>query len=226
VFDLVQWSLLLVGVGHGIGRHNYYVSPDETLQAEKFLFICQPPYAWSLAFAKISIAFMLLRIQRDRRAWVAFLSCMILFSVLIAITMNCFQLSMCKPLSAIWDHSIVDAKCMDPAVAQISIYVTAAMTILTDVILSLAPIAFIVNIQRPLREKLALGFVMSLGVVASAASIAKTKLVGTYGITGTIRRFPPPQGDPAALLTLEFKGDTLMDSVDLTILSLLEVQLA
>jgi rhodopsin domain-containing protein len=190
VFDLLQWTLLLIGVGHGVGRHNYYVPPDATIQAEKFLFISQPPYAWSLACAKISIAFMLIRIQRDHRVWVIFLSIMIIFSALIAITMNSFQLSLCKPLSAIWDHTNPNAKCMDPSIAQASIYVTAALTILTDVILSLAPIAFIVNIQRPLREKLALAFVMSLGIVASAASIAKTTLVRTYGIKGAIHLLP------------------------------------
>jgi hypothetical protein len=186
VFDLLEWVLLLIGVGYGVGRHNYYVSPDDTIQAEKFLFISQPPYAWSLACAKISIALMLMRIQRDRKAWVWFLSFMILFSVLIAVTMNTFQFSLCKPLSAIWDHSTPGAKCMDLSIAQVSIYVTAILTIVTDVILSLSPIFFIINIQRPLREKFALGFVMSLGLVASGASIAKTTLVKTYGITGTI----------------------------------------
>jgi len=45
---------------------------------------------------------------------------------------------------------------------------------------------------------------MGLGLIASAASIAKTTKVKDYGVT----------------------GDTLMDNVDITILSALEMKLA
>jgi len=202
-FDMVEWVLLLISIGYGVGRHNYYVHPDDLVQAEKFLFLSQPPYAWALAFAKLSIAWMLLRIQRDQKGWPIFLYGMMVFVVLVAVTMNSFQLSIAKPLAAVWDHSIPDATFMDITVAQTSIYVTAAMTILTDVILSLTPIAFIMNIQRPVREKVALAFVMGLGVIASIASIVKTTLVKNYGIT----------------------GDDLMDSVGITTWSVLEMQL-
>lgn len=66
------------------------------------------------------------------------------------------------------------------------------------------PLTFIVRIQRPLREKIALACVMGLGVFGSSASVAKTFMVGSYGKT----------------------GDTLMDTVGLTTLSMLEQQLA
>ncbi len=58
--------------------------------------------------------------------------------------------------------------------------------------------------QRPLREKIALAFVMGLGIFASSASIAKTFMIGSYGKT----------------------GDSLMDTVGLTTWSMVEAQLA
>ncbi|KAK3933647.1 hypothetical protein QBC46DRAFT_432099 [Diplogelasinospora grovesii] len=195
MFDMMEWVLLLVSITYGVGRHNYYISAANMVLAEKFLFLSQPPYAWSLAFSKMSIAWMLMRIQRDRKLWAACMYFIMFFVVGIAITMNAFQFSMCRPLWAIWDHSNPDAA---------SIYATAAMTIVTDITLSLAPISFIVNIQRPMREKVALGFVMGLGILASSASIAKTSMVKDYGIT----------------------GDDLMDGVNITIWSILEMQLA
>ncbi len=161
-----------MAVHYGVGRHNFYIPPDDLVPAEKFLFLSQPPYAWALAFAKLSIIWMLIRIQRDHhRFWPVFLYFMMVFVTLVAVTMNAFQLSLCRPLAAIWDHSIPDPVCMPPTTAQISIYVTAAATILTDVILSLMPLTFIVQLQRPLREKVALAVVMGPRVVASAASI-------------------------------------------------------
>lgn len=220
---MLEWSLLVVGISYGVGRHDYYLTPDQLMLAEKFLFLSQPPYAWSLAFSKMSIAWMLIRIQRDQRSWAIFLYSMMIFSGLIAITMNAFQFSSCKPLSAVWDHATPGAVCMPPSVSHISIYVTAAMTILTDVILSLLPITFIVNIQRPLREKLALSFVMGLGILASSASIVKTTLVKNYGITGKYISFLYEL--ETCQLTM-IVGDDLMDSVGITIWSILEMQLA
>ena len=172
--------------------------------AQKFLFLSQPPYAWALVSAKLSIIWMLIRLRRSHRTWSFFLYFMMAFVLCTCITMNVFQFSLCKPLAALWDHTIANPVCLPPSVAQTSIYVTAAATIVTDFILSSLPIIFIVHIQRPWRERIALIGVMSLGIIASVASIVKTTLVKDYGVT----------------------GDDLMDSVNITIWSILEVQLA
>jgi len=198
---MVEWILLLISTTYGLGRHNYYVPAREEKQALKFLFISQPPFPWAMAFTKISIACMLLRIHRSN-SWAIFLYIMIAVQVLWAITANSFQFSLCKPLEAVWDPSIENPKCI-PKEGQISIYVTAAITILTDVIFSLLPLKFIVHIQRPLREKIALSFVMCLGLLATVASIVKTTLVKDYGVT----------------------GDTLVDGVGITLWSIMEMQL-
>ena len=219
---------MLVAVHYGVGRHNYYVPDDQEVLAEKWLFLSQPTFPWSLACSKVSIAWMLIRIQRDERWWTWSMYLLMTVSVGVAIVSNVFQLSMCKPISAIWDHSTPGALCTDLHVAQRSIYITSALTIATDFALSLAvrlsdplnrgnfsrakmlttrpnqPISFIIHIQRPLREKIALGFVMGLGIFASSASLAKTFMVESYGKT----------------------GDSLMDTVGLTTFSMLELQLA
>jgi len=194
---------MIASVTYGLGRHNHYVNPPDTVQAEKYLFLSQPFFPWALVFAKISIAVMLLRILGESLVWRWFLYLMIVFQVLIAATMNGFQLSLCAPISAVWDHTVANPVCMSPTVAQASIYATAAATILTDVILSAVPLTFITQLQRPLREKVAIAVIMGFGIVASCASIYKTTLVSRYGVT----------------------GDTLMDGVDLTMWSFLEMQL-
>ncbi|KAK4239504.1 hypothetical protein C8A03DRAFT_32456 [Achaetomium macrosporum] len=203
-FDAVSFALLLVAVSYGVGRHNYYVPHDQEVLAEKWLFLSQPPFPWSLAFSKVSISWMLLRIQRDTRWWCWTMYGFMVVSVGVAIVSNIFQLSMCKPLYGAWDHSDPSVVCTDPKKSQASIYVTSSVTIVTDVALSLAPMTFIIHIQRPFREKIALIFVMGLGIFASSASIAKLFMVGSYGST----------------------GDTLMDTVALTTWSMVEAQLA
>ncbi|KAK3342149.1 hypothetical protein B0T25DRAFT_464599 [Lasiosphaeria hispida] len=201
---MVSWVFLLMGIHYGVGRHNFYVAPEDEILAEKYLFITQPPYPWALAFAKMSIAWMLIRLRREERVWVTVMAVMMVIAGGIGVSANAFQLSLCRPLWAVWDHSNPDAMCIDPHVAQTSINVHAGLTIITDVILSLAPVTFIVSMKQPLREKFVLAFVMGLGLVASAASIAKTFKTKDYGLT----------------------GDTLRDSVGITIWSILEMQLA
>lgn len=129
---------MLVAVHYGVGRHNYYVPDDKEMLAEKWLFISQPSFPWSLAFSKVSIAWMLIRIQRDVRWWVWTMYALIVISVGTAISSNYFQLTACDPLWAVWDHSNPDAKCTDPHVSQTSIYVNSALAIFTDFALSLA----------------------------------------------------------------------------------------
>ncbi|KAK0726104.1 hypothetical protein B0H67DRAFT_599025 [Lasiosphaeris hirsuta] len=201
---MVSWILLLMGIHYGVGRHNFYVSDEDEILAEKYLFLTQPPYPWALAFAKMSIAWMLIRLRREERIWVTVMAATMVIAAGIGVSANSFQLSLCHPLWAVWDHSNPDAVCMDLHVARTSINVHAGLTITTDVILSLAPITFIVKMKQPLREKFVLAFVMGLGLVASAASITKTFMTKNYGIA----------------------GDTLRDSVGITIWSILEMQLA
>ncbi|KAH8691781.1 hypothetical protein GQ44DRAFT_744696 [Phaeosphaeriaceae sp. PMI808] len=203
-FDVVTWIPLVISTAYGLGRHNYYVSAADMTQAEKFLFIGQPAFAWALACTKISIVCMLFRIQTGISGiyWRIFLSIMIVVQVLTAIMNNVFQFSLCKPLPAIWDHTIKNPKCIVAAM-HINIIVTAIVTILTDVILSLLPLTFIMRMQLSLREKIALACLMGLGLVASGASIYKTFLAKTYGVT----------------------GDTLRDAVGLALCAMIELQL-
>ena len=44
---------------------------------------------------------MLMRILRDNKSWPIFLYRMSVFVVLVAVVTNVFQLSLCKPLSAV-----------------------------------------------------------------------------------------------------------------------------
>ena len=138
LFDAISFSLMLVSVRYGVGRHNYYLPADEEMLAEKWLFLSQPPFPWSLAFSKVSIAWMLLRLQREKRWWCWTMYFLMFVSVGVAVTSNIFQLTICKPLEAVWDHTITTAVCSNPKTSQISIYVTSSLTIVTDVALSFA----------------------------------------------------------------------------------------
>lgn len=135
--------------------------------------------------SKVSIALLLLRIDRDSRLWRMFLYLMIAVLLLIPVTMMCFQLSACRPLAAIWDKAITNATCLPTEVLQVSIYILSCLTIVTDFILALMPLKFILKLVslRP-REKAAIGVVMGLGLFASIGSVIRTVQAKSYGANG------------------------------------------
>lgn len=139
LFDLVSYVFLMIAVSYGVGRHNFYITHDRVVEAQKWLYLSQPPYPWSLAFSKMSIAWLLHRIRRDSRAWAWGMYAVSVLVVLTAVSINVFQLSLCRPLWAVWDHdSKPDAVCMDLKVARMSIYVNSAFIVFTDFALSIA----------------------------------------------------------------------------------------
>ncbi|KAH7115354.1 hypothetical protein B0J13DRAFT_459745 [Dactylonectria estremocensis] len=181
----ITWILLLLAIKNGLGRHNYYLSAEQSTEAAKYLFIQQPFWAWALSISKVSIALLLLRINRDSRPWRMSLYLMIALLLLIAAAINVFQFSTCRPLTAVWDKAIPGATCLPREVVQVSIYVLSSLTIVTDFILALIPINFILKLVslRP-REKAALGVVMALGLIAGIGGIIKTLQVKSYGVNG------------------------------------------
>lgn len=192
----------MASVSYGLGRHNFYISPADQEIAARLLFIGQPPWAWSVALVKMSMAFMFLRFKRTTR-WKIFLYAMIGLQVVVAICINCAQFLMCRPLAGQWNPHTPNIKLWPPKVIEASVYITSAVGIVTDLTFSILPITIIRHLNRPLWERTVICCLMSLGIFASIASIVKTTLVPYYGKT----------------------GDTLWDAVDITLWSTLEEQI-
>jgi hypothetical protein len=54
-------------VAYGLGRPNLYITAENLELANRFLFIGQPPWAWSVELVKCSMALMLLRFKHSTR---------------------------------------------------------------------------------------------------------------------------------------------------------------
>lgn len=88
------------------------------------------------------------------------------------------QLVGCVPLRAMWDltHNH-PGRCWPYDVSTASQITVQVFVILTDWIFALLPISFLRKVQRPLRERVIIGFLMSLGVFAGTASIIKIQQI-------------------------------------------------
>lgn len=134
--------------------------------------ISLPFWAWSTGLVKISIAFMLLRFQQSR-GWQIFLYLMIAINVMLIAVLGIANLFQCIPYAAWWDFSIVERKCWSHQAMLATTYLSGACNVSTDIVFSLMPLTFLGKIRRPTREKIAIGILMALGMIASGFSMSK-----------------------------------------------------
>jgi len=92
-----------------------------------------------------------------------------------------FDFLQCKPLAAAWNPTIPGAVCLPPSAAIIASNTGSAVCISTDFLLSLAPIAFLRKLNRPLREKILICGLMGVGLLATISSILKTITIQSWG---------------------------------------------
>jgi hypothetical protein len=135
----------------------------------------------SMTCLKVSIALTLLRIQSKSLPWAIFLYSIIGLQVAYGVLNLIFNLGIaCRPLAKAWDFRIVDGYCVPAEVMRAASNTGSGVNIVTDVLLSLAPAVFLRKLNRPLRERMFICFLMGLGLIASAWSIIKTVQVQKF----------------------------------------------
>ncbi|KAK8872574.1 integral membrane protein [Apiospora arundinis] len=171
VLTLVDWALLIPAMQFTAGPK----SPQEFADSAKYGFLAIPIWGLSMAFIKSSIGLTLLQIKTALwfRVYIWFnivLMCLYGFGNVF------FIMFQCRPLPAAWGdfaYAGPNPQCLPPVAITIASTVGAVVAILTDVLLSLAPLSFLWSLKRPKRERVVLGALMSLGLFAGACSLLK-----------------------------------------------------
>lgn len=116
-------------------------------------------YVGCLGFAKFSILFLYSRLSQLR--W--FNICVYtLMGIVISYSVSIiFALIFpCQPISANWDLSVTDYKCIDKAGIYLA---TAAVNVITDLLILIVPIPMVLCLQMPKSQKIALMIVFAVG---------------------------------------------------------------
>lgn len=158
-----------------MGGYQSFRTLDEYTYASRLGAIAMPFWAWATGLVKVSIGLMLLRFQQSKR-WRVVIHVMILLNILLIILLGIVNLFQCVPYSALWDFKkqIKDKKCWRRELNWAMLYTSAVCNIVTDVVFSLMPLTFLRKIRRPIREKVIVGGLMALGLLASVFALCKT----------------------------------------------------
>jgi hypothetical protein len=166
------------------GGHQSFRHIDEYTYATKMGSIALPFWAWSTGLVKISIGLMLLRFQQSKR-WRVVIYIMIGLNVMLILLVGVVNLFQCIPYAAVWDFKkqIKNKKCWRRELNWVMLYTSSVCNVLTDVVFSLMPLTFLRKIRRPLREKLVVGGLMALGLMASVFSLCKAIVNGKLSMS-------------------------------------------
>lgn len=107
--NLVGLGFVTAEVFDGLGRHMYYLQPDQRRRFQIIGWLDWMQTFITIMFTKISICLFLKRIKNDRTNRL-FVYTLIAANVLVTAVMCFLFLGMCRPLHAYWDVG-VEGKC-------------------------------------------------------------------------------------------------------------------
>lgn len=175
---VITTCLVTLEVHYGTGRHAVYLSSSDITNSVKIIWLTVPFSTMSACFGKISIALLLMRIMDRKKSTRHFLWFLIIALFIVNLLLTIITFAQCTPVTFLWDRTNPDVSyhgtCWDHRVQQDYGYFQGAFSSFSDLILALYPLTFIWNLQLKLKIKIGLGAVMSLGLIATIASVYKT----------------------------------------------------
>ena len=126
---------------------------------------------------KISIALYILRIRDDRKLRVMMWVLMTLMSMATIATIAVLG-SACTPLKKMWKPH-TPGKCLDLAALYNVAYVQSALTIVTDLCLSLVPVYILWSIKIATPKKIYVCSLFSLGLIATVSNAMRNAYTHT-----------------------------------------------
>ncbi|KAF2458808.1 hypothetical protein BDY21DRAFT_363004 [Lineolata rhizophorae] len=178
IATLLAWAFIaatILAVNHGLGDHIEAVmarGTDNLVSYSQIVWLSSIFYNACLGFIKMSVLALYMRLGDRLLRKLA----MIMFGVVacqcVANVASCiFQ---CDPIPAAWDITITEKRCIDINAFYLA---NAACNIFTDLLTYTLPIKMIFHLQIPQKQKIALGVILSLGLLACISSIIRITFI-------------------------------------------------
>ncbi|KAH6608213.1 integral membrane [Trichoderma cornu-damae] len=162
-----------IGISYGLGRREKTLDAHNLEQAVKWNAIINSVFIWSFSLPKFAIIAILKRIL-DYGTGTA-----VLFWGLALTCQGCFLatsvwwFAQCSPVAYQWDKSIPGGKCANGAILTNLAFVTSAYSAFLDLFFALYPVPFVMKLNMPLRNRVAVCFALGLSATACVVSVYK-----------------------------------------------------
>ncbi|MCJ1423453.1 hypothetical protein MMC29_001336 [Sticta canariensis] len=179
LFSITNFGIIVTRVNSGLGRHAYYLSPEQISLDLKLELMATLASVISNMFSKISICLLLIRIFTTKKAWKRALYVIMALIVATKVSSATLTFPRCKPAAKYWNPNI-NGTCW-PQETQLAIfYYQSGVSIFTDFLLAFLPSFFLKDLQISLRTKLSICALMSCGVFTGVCGINRALSIQNY----------------------------------------------
>lgn len=160
---IIGCGLVIVQIHYGMGRHKFYLSKWQYIEFMKYSYGEWIQTFQTLMFNKLSICFFLLRIPVEKY-FIRPIQGAIVFLIITNIILTLLWIFQCNPIAGAWNKE-TPSKCFTDAQLQRIIISQALISIISDFVLALFPIALLWKVQIAPRIKAGLCSLMALGLL-------------------------------------------------------------
>ncbi|KAL4948618.1 hypothetical protein BDW69DRAFT_189096 [Aspergillus filifer] len=169
--DYAFFGIILNELAHGMGKPVSSLTPSEFRTQFKMLYFSVPIYNLTLNLTKISMVILFMRLFTTR-TYRIFLIILLVFVVSSGLYMVLGTLLICVPVQAYWYQQY------EHCVSRPLVWcLTAALQIVSDLIIVATPMPQLISLRVPLRQKICLMAIFALGLFVCATSIARLQSI-------------------------------------------------
>ncbi|RFU82000.1 integral membrane [Trichoderma arundinaceum] len=170
---IISSAFASIGISYGLGRREKTLDEYNLQQAIKWNAIINCVLIWSFSLPKFAIIAILKRIldygtKTTILFWGLALTCQSCF-----LATSIWWFAQCTPAAYQWDKSIEGGRCASNDVLTRLAFATSAYSAFLDLFFALYPVPFIMKLNMPLRNRLAVCFALGLSAMACAVSVYK-----------------------------------------------------
>ncbi|KKY15728.1 putative integral membrane [Diplodia seriata] len=171
----------LGGIRYGTGQHMSELTPENSMKALRYWWLCYAAYTSTMMLAKTSIGFFLLRVTIERvYIWIIYAA-----MTLTGITgvVFCFvTVLQCRPVSFFWTKAVdaTTGTCLDIDIIIALTYFYSAVSALCDFTFGLLPVVMLWNLNMSRSTKIAVAPILSMACIASAGVLVRTAYVRDF----------------------------------------------
>ncbi|OTA06218.1 hypothetical protein A9Z42_0069460 [Trichoderma parareesei] len=161
-----------IGIGYGLGRREKTLGAEQLKEAIKWNAIINAVVIWSFSLPKFAIIAILKRILNYGAKTMAAFLVLAFVSQGGILAVSVWWFAQCQPVAHQWDPD-VEGTCASVDILTKLAFATTAYSAFLDLFFAFYPIPFIMKLNMPLKNRLAVCFALGLSAMASIVSIYK-----------------------------------------------------
>ncbi|KAH8719197.1 hypothetical protein GQ44DRAFT_568459, partial [Phaeosphaeriaceae sp. PMI808] len=165
--EIIAYSSFVASINNGFGRHASFLTPKLRVKILQLQLVFRATGSCAATFARLSTVYQLIKLSPSvvwkRSLWV--IVGLLIVSLLVD---ELFGLLQCYPLSAIWNYTIPNSRCLHPRKR----WIITNMQLGNDLAFAIMPILLIWKLSRSVLERCLVSILLAFGLCASGIVIA------------------------------------------------------